>query len=362
MSSRPKIVVEDDPFTRLIGVVLDPNTTEERHNAFADFFAHDEPDFRGWCEMVRREARAITPADVRFVSTAAEMRANLPDADAIVVESARLTQTDLDAAPRLKVVQRYGVNLRNIDVLACAARGIAVRPFRRRANISCAEHAFLLMLMLARRVKEIDGVISIEQAAAAGYDYRPFNRKHTANANWARIPSLLPLNESTVGIIGLGEIGRELAIRAKVFGMTVLYHQRNPLPDTIEQELGVRYAPLDHLLETSDFVIPLLPPGPATHDYLDRARIAMMKHGAFLINVSRAQVINRTALIDALKSGAIGGFGLDPQYEEPGRSGDELLSFPNVILTPHTAAQPRFNALRDLRELIAGLSQTLAAA
>lgn len=93
---------------------------------------------------------------------------------------------------------------------------------------------------------------------------------------------------------------------------------------------------------------------------IDGTRLAQMKCGACLINVSRAEIVERTALIDALASGHLGGFALDPLYEEPGRSDDELPKFENVILTPHIAAQPRFNALNDIEELIVGLARALA--
>ena len=105
-------------------------------------------------------------------------------------------------------------------------------------------------------------------------------------------------------------------------------------------------APLDRLLAESDWVVPQLPYTPQTHHFINRERLAHMKPGAFLVNISRANVIDRDALIEALRSGHLGGFALDPLYELPGRGDDELLSFPNVVLTPHIAAQPRSNFLR----------------
>ena len=125
MSALPVIVVEDDPFTRLIQIVLDPATSEERHSAFADFMSPDEPDFGGWCSRVRAASPGLCPAQVRMVTSDAEMRAQLPDACALVVESFRVGQDDLAAAPRLKIVQKYGAILRNIDTAACKARAPA---------------------------------------------------------------------------------------------------------------------------------------------------------------------------------------------------------------------------------------------
>jgi phosphoglycerate dehydrogenase-like enzyme len=354
------LVVEDDVFLRLIEVVLDPSSGAERRAAFADYFAHDEPDFEGWCARVRMRAGDLVAADVRLVETKAELRANLADADAVVVESLALGGDEFAAAPRLKVVQKYGVGLRNIDTEAAAARGIKILTLRRRANIACAEHAVGLMLAQAKMTTRLAGHISVEALAKLGYHYHPFDRRHTPNSNWARIPGVRMLHDATLGIIGLGEIGREIALRAASFGMRVLYTQRRQLAAAEESTLQITYASLDTLLAESDWVIPQLPGGPGLRNLIGRAELARMKPSAFIVNVSRPDVVDRAALIEALRSGRLGGFALDPQYEAPGRSDDELLAFDNVILTPHIAAQPRFNALDDIEDLIVGLAKEFA--
>jgi phosphoglycerate dehydrogenase-like enzyme len=354
------LVVEDDRFLRIVGVVLDPKTSPERYAAFADFFAHDEPDFTGYCERVRARVGSLYPSEVRLVETPEQMRAALPGSRALVVESLRVGEAELAAGGDLRVVQKYGSNPRNIDLAACAAKGIKVLTLRRRANIACAEHALALMLMLARKLHRLTGRISVEQLADAGYRYKPFDRRHTPNSNWPRISGLRTLNGATVGIIGLGEIGREIAVRAAAFGMRILYYQRSRLTEAEERELHASYVPLEELLVESDWVVPQLPGGPAAQGFIGRAQFAAMKPGACLVNISRADIVDRTALIEALKSGRLGGFALDPLYEAPGRSDDELLGFDNVVLSPHIAAQPRFNALDDLAEMMERLSKEFA--
>jgi phosphoglycerate dehydrogenase-like enzyme len=356
---RPVIVVEDDVWTRLLGVVLDPNASAERWTAFTDFMSPDLPDFRTWCEKLRTAAPAIYPSDVKLVS-AEDLHRHLASADAVVTESLKIGEEELALAPHLKVVHKYGAILRNIDVAACNARGVKVLAVRRRANISCAEHAFALMLTLARRMQDLGGLISIDQLAAMGRKYTPFDRRHTPGANWGRFSGLRPLNGSTMGIIGLGEIGREIAQRATAFGMTVFYFQRTRLPPAGEESLGVTYRPLEVLLADSDWVVPQLPLDSSTLNFLDRERLAVMKPGACIVNVSRAELIDRQALLEALRSGHLAGFALDSQYEEPGRPDDELLSFDNVILTPHMAGSPRLNGLADIEDIIAGLAEALA--
>jgi phosphoglycerate dehydrogenase-like enzyme len=356
----PVLVVENDVFLRLLAVVLDPASSAERRAAFADYFAHDEPNFEGYCARLRARAAPLNPSQVRLVDTPRELRDNFAEADALVLESLPVTAADFAAAPRLKVVQKYGTIARHIDTAAAAARGIKVLTLRRRANIACAEHAVGLMLAQAKMTTRLAGRISVEALAELGYHYQPFDRRHTPNSNWARIPGVRMLNDATLGIIGLGEIGREIALRAAAFGMRVLYHQRRQLPDAEEHTLAVTYAPLDTLLAESDWVIPQLPGDAGLRHLIGRDELARLKPTAFIVNVSRPDVIDRAALIEALREGRLGGIALDPQYEAPGRSDDELLGFDNVILTPHIAAQPRFNALSDIDDLITGLSREFA--
>src|SRR5262249_57842078 len=130
--------------------------------------------------------------------------------------------------------------------------GVKVLTVRRRANIACAEHAFALMLTLARRMHRIGGLSSIEQLAAAKLSYKPFDRRHTPGANWARIPGTRSLNGSTIGIIGLGEIGREIALRAAAFGMNILYFQRTRLPAGEEETLPPPPPPVGAPLGSND--------------------------------------------------------------------------------------------------------------
>jgi phosphoglycerate dehydrogenase-like enzyme len=356
---KPILIVEDDVWTRLIGVVLDPTTSPERWSAFADFMSPDLPDFRAWCDKVKTAARSLYPSEVRLVKSQDELRSNLAAAEAIVTESLRIGPEELALAPGLKVVHKYGAILRNIDVAACASRGVRVLTVRRRANISCAEHAFALMLMLARRMADLNGLISIEQIFVGGRSYTPFDTRHTPGANWGRFSGMRSLNGSTLGIIGLGEIGREIAMRAAAFGMTTRYFQRTKLSQDDERALNVSYRPLDRLLADSDWIIPQLPLDATTLGIIDRERLNSMKPGACIVNVSRAELIDRDALLDALRSGQLGGFALDPLYEEPGRPDDELLSFDNVILTPHMAGSPRFNGLQDIEDVIAGLADAI---
>jgi phosphoglycerate dehydrogenase-like enzyme len=356
-----KFVVENDSFLRLIQVVLDPNAPKERIDAFAHFCKHDTPDFAAWCEKIRAQARQIYPTDVRLVDNQTELQANLSGATAAVVEELTLGTEEIAAAgSSFKIVQKYGFTTRNIDGAACANSGVKVLTIRRRANISTAEQALMLMLALARQVTRNANLISVKQLKDAGYEPTTYDRSHTPNGNWARIPGMVTLYQRQLGIIGLGEIGRELALRALALGMHIVYSQRTRLPEEVERQYQATYCSLDELLAGSDVVSVHLPRGPATAGFIGRDQLAIIKPGAFLINVSQPNQVERHALCEALAAGRVGGFGLDTFYEEPGEADDPLIQFPNVIVTPQLGGSPRWNSLDDIEEVIVSLSRHLA--
>ncbi len=291
--------------------------------------------------------------------TQEDLRAKLPGAEAIVTESLAVGLDELAAGNDLKLVQKYGMITRAIDAAACRERGIPVATQRRRSNIACAEHSIALMLDIAKKLHITHGLLSMEQLQAAGYQPKMYDRRHTGNSNWARIPGIRMLYESTLGIVGFGEIGRELSIRAAALGMRVLYWQRTPVPAAEAAVYGAEYAPIESMLAQSDFVSVQLPGNASTRHILDRGRIAQMKPGCILVNSSRSDLIERAAVLDALASGHLGGFGLDTPYDEPGAADDPMLAYPNVTITPHTAAQPRTNALKDLGEMMIGMAGLL---
>lgn len=357
----PALVVEDDAFLRLVQVVLDPRTPAARVAAFAHFVAHEEPDFAGWCAQLRARLKSLYPAEVRLVRTPEEVRSALPGAHALIVEALAVGEPEIAVAGgALRAVQKYGTVLSNVDAEACARAGVRMLTLRRRANMACAEHALALLLALARRIPETAGLVSVEQLRAAGFSPTHYDREHTAAANWARVTGLRDLFRGTLGIVGLGEIGREVALRAAAFGARLLYTQRRRLAPQEEARYGARYAPIEELLAQSDFVTLHLPLNDATRGLIGARELALMKPSAMLVNVSRPELVDRAALLDALAAGRLGGVGLDPHYDAPGRADDPLLAHRNAIVTPHLAAAPRYNALEDIEELLLGLDRALA--
>lgn len=356
--SSPRIVVEEDVFTRVLGVILDPSTDAARVAAFEDFFAHDIPDFRGWLAALRALPPGVSrQGGVRrlAVGTAQGAAASRRGAGGIAGGGT----PGAGAGAAVARGQKYGVVTRNIDVQACERHGVVVLTLRRRANIACAEQAMMMVLALAKRLAELNGRTTVRRLREAGFQPAPFDRAHTPGSNWARVSGISMLSGATMGIIGMGEIGREIAQRARSFDMRIVYTQRTRLAAEDEAALGVEYLEMDELLGRSDWLVPQLPATPSTEGLLDAARFAKLKKGARLVNVARAQVMDREATLAALRDGTLAGMGLDTLWSEPGADDDELLGYPQVVLTPHMAGSPRLNATADFEELVAGLDRAL---
>ncbi|MGB0629772.1 MAG: 2-hydroxyacid dehydrogenase [Alphaproteobacteria bacterium] len=353
------IVVQDDKILRFLQVILDPGVAPERVDAFRDYLAFDISDPDAWFGEQRARASAIYPSRIVMAEDEDAMRAALPDADAVVSESFRIGKDELAAGPNLKLVQKFGIDARNIDFDACEAAGIPVRTLRRRVNGTVAEHAILLMLAVGRKLTETDGALDFESLQALGYKPAKFDPDHVAGANWARIHGLRSLQGATLGALGLGEVGREVATRARAMGMDILYYQRTRLPEDIEAACSATYVSYNELLERSDFISVHLPLTATTEGMLDADAFARMKPGAIIANISRAHIIDRDALIGALDSGRLGGAGLDVHYEEPGAPDEPLKNYSNVVLSPHIAVAQRAHNLADTAELVGNLADIL---
>ena len=346
-----RIVIEEDKFLRMLPVIFDPETPAEHRRAIADFFAHDEPDFAGWCRRVRQQIPGLFPAEIAFARDQADLTEKLATADGVIVEGLVIGEAELAAAPRLAIVQKFGALVPNIDVEACARRGVAVDILRRRVNVAVAEQAFAMMIALVKRLCELNGLVEEAALRKAGFDLTPYDRRYTGNSNFARIPGLRTLRGATLGLVGLGEIGREIARRAQAFEMDILYFQRHRVAPMEEAALGARHASLAELMERAHVISIQLPLNASTRGLIDRSLLERIKPGAILVDVARAELVDRAALYDALESGRLGGFGVDAGYEEPARPGEKLLAYPNVVYLPHTAVASRQNALDDVEEM-----------
>src|SRR6185436_17889398 len=241
------------------------------------------------------------------LTTKDNLNAEIADAEALIVRSAtKVTPELLDKAPRLRVVGRAGVGVDNIDLEEATRRGVLVMSTPGGNAVSVAEHTFALLLGLARQVPRLDKAMhegKWEKGSAAGTEVRG----------------------KVLGLIGLGRIGGEVAVRAEAFDMKVLGY------DPFISEAAAR-----KLLAESDFISLHTAVSPATQNMIDAKALGMMKKGARLVNAARGELIDETALAEALKSGHLAGAALDVFVEEPPKSG-ALTGLPNVVATPHVA-------------------------
>ncbi len=357
--TRPLVVIEDDTITRLAQVALDPDTEPARQNGIHAYYTADGTDFPSWLKATREAISGLYPARVVMAFDQDDLRAKLRDADALILQDFSFGSAELAAAPRLKIAHKFGAILRNIDLAACAARNVAVKAQPRRVNVACAEHAMMLILALAKRITEVNGCMTLDRLRAAGFRPKVLDPKHSARSNWGRVTGLRTLNGATLGIFGMGEIGRPLAQRAAAFNMNVIYHQRNRLEPEWESALRIRHVALDELLATSDYVALLLPSNAGTKNIIGAREFARMKPGAILINTSRAELVDRAACLLALQSGRLAAAGLDMLWAEPTTEDDEFLRLPNVISTPHVAIAGRENGLKDMAELLGNVHRAV---
>jgi glyoxylate reductase len=249
----------------------------------------------------------------------------------------------LDRLPAVRVVSNFGVGVDHIDLAAAAARGIPVGNTPGAVDGATADLAFALLLAAARRVVEGDRF-------ARGPDFVRYD------------PSFMPGREvhgSTLGVVGLGRIGEQVARRARGFDMTVLYHNRRRRPD-VESALGVRYAAFDDLLAAADFVVLTVPLTPETHGLIGRAELARMKPTAVLVNVARGPIVDTAALAEALAAGAIAAAGVDVTDPEPLPRDHPLLRLANVVITPHLGSNTERTRRRAAEMSVANLMAGLA--
>jgi glyoxylate reductase len=282
-----------------------------------------------------RVTRTLLPAVEKRMAELFDTRFNADDVpltrDALVAAMADCdvlvpTVTDtIDASiiaaapPRLKLIASYGAGVNHIDLAAAKAKGIMVTNTPGVFTDDTADLTMALILNVPRRLGE--------------------GHRAMRNGEWSGwSPTGMlghRIGDKTLGIIGLGRIGEAVAMRAKAFGMNIIYNKRSRLPASVEDELGITFEPdIDRLVARSDIITLHCPLTADTDKIINADRIAHMKPNAYVINSSRGELIDEDALIAALQSGRIAGAGLDVYTHEPAVD-SRFLSIPNAVLLPH---------------------------
>ncbi len=251
-----------------------------------------------------------------------ELIEKVGDLDAIIVRSATKVRKEMiDRAKNLKVIGRAGVGLDNIDVEYAKSKGIKVINTPGTTSISVAELTIGHILSVIRKIA--------------------YGDREIRNGAWPKKKCKgIEMYGKTLGIIGFGRIGKEVAKRAEAFGMKIIYYDVHRVSEEVERELGIEYRNLDTLLSESDIVTLHVPLLPETKHMINRERIEKMKDGAILINAARGGIVDENALYKALKSGKLYGAALDVYENEPPND-SKLLELDNIVMSPHIGAQTK---------------------
>lgn len=257
--------------------------------------------------------------DFRYPKTLEGILENIKDVDGVIQVGMKIDDRILDNAPRLKVVSNISVGYNNYDLDAMRRRGIIGTNTPGVLDNTVSDLILGLMLNSGRRIPELD--------------------RFTKSGAWTKADNSSffgkDIHGSSLGIVGMGRIGEKVARRAKLgFGMEVAYFNRSRKLE-VEQELGISYKSMEELLESSDFVLLMTPLTEETTHLIGEKELKLMKQSAFLINASRGQVVDETALIKALQEGWIAGAGLDVFDKEPIEADNPLLKLQNAVTVPH---------------------------
>ena len=269
--------------------------------------------------------RELLPAgytlDVCATRNRQELLQRISAAGFVIAATTKVDEEALVAAPKLKLVQHQGVGYDNIDVDACRARGVRVALTPEGTTIGVAEHTFLLILALYKRLRTAETALRSGQWPV-----------------WELRSTSFELAGKTLGLVGYGRIGRAVASRANAFDARVIYFDPFRAQPAAEREAGVTYTELDQLLRTADIVSLHLPLTPQTRHIISDGELALMPPHAILINTARGALVDETSLYRALTIGQIAGAGLDVFEQEPAVAGNPIHSLENVVVTPHILA------------------------
>lgn len=264
-----------------------------------------------------REALPEDGFDLKAVDTVEAYDA-MTDAEILILRIFKASGEMMERNPGLKMILRWGAGYDSVDIKAAGARGILVTNTPGANAAAVSELAVMLMLAVGRRLL-----------------------RHTSSLSkgeWSKntfLNSSFCLNNKLTGIIGGGNIGRQVAAKAQAFGARVQYYDPNRLPPDMEEKWGMTYVPLETLIETSDIISLHVPLLESTRHMLGQEEIERMKDGAVIINTARGGLIDDKALVRAVRSGKLAGAGLDGVENEPLSADDPLVQEPDIIVTPH---------------------------
>ncbi len=282
------------------------------------FIWKNRPDYE---QRIPRDLRWVRIGSDAGGTYAAQDLAQARECDAVIAAHEPVGPPLLDALPHLKIVQRMGVGINTVDLAACSRKGIPVCNLGDVNKDALGEHGMALLLALTRRIVE--------------------NHELLRAADWTGARAVLDgtfeLKGRTLGVLGFGKAGYELARRAKAFGMRIVYHNRSDVDARLVESVEAQPRTQAALLRESDVVAIAVSLNPSTQNMLDAKALALMKPTAYLINLARGGIVDERALAEALNAGRLAGAGLDVFSVEPIAPDNPLLKAKHVVLTAHSA-------------------------
>ena len=267
-------------------------------------------------ELFASHGIAVVVPEVNERMEEADLIPLLPDIDGVICGDDRFTERALKSAPRLKVLSKWGTGIDSIDQEACRRMGIRICYTPNALSEAVADSVLGYMLCFCRRL--------------------PWMDRAMRSGRWDKIPGRT-LRECTVGVVGVGNVGKTVIRRASGFGAKLLGNDPVEMPEAFLAETGVNMVPLDDLLEQADFISINCDLNPTSYHLMDEHAFHRARPQAVLINAARGPVVHERALIEALQEGRIAGAALDVFEEEPLPEGSPLRDMPNVMLAPHNA-------------------------
>lgn len=317
--------------------------TDSEYASVSKQVASDFPQLELVCVTDEQDAQQLATTDVVGVLT----------------QTATVSDDLLGKLDNLQAVIKLGRSYYNIDVQTVRERGLNFACVPRKGPNCVAELALTFIMSLSK-----DLLISHDSVANGTYRYRglrpEITSQHKMAFHWMKNSRVHEVREKTLGIIGMGEIGCELARRSSIMGMRNLYYKRSPLPAELEQLFDAEYRDLDTLLQESDYICVAIPHTPETEGMIGAEQFSLMKESAFFINIARGGIVDEEAMIDVLRERQIAGAGLDVFTYEPLEKDSPLCSLDNVILSPHIGGGTGSNRVLELSEGLQEMTRILS--
>ena len=257
--------------------------------------------------------------------------------DAILCYQAKISHQVISNSKSLKFIQKHGLNCKNIDIDAAREKNVTISTQTLLRNVTVAEQALALIIACARKL--IPGHTSVKNAVYLDKKIQPIKTSQwNIQPNWPELPGISEVYGSSVGIVGLGDIGMEIAKRCHSFGMEISYFQRTRHTPETETLYSASFSSFNELIQKVDYLVLVVPHTEETEGLIGKKEFGLMKRSATLINVGRGGLVQESELIEALRTKEIKMAGLDVYEIEPLPSSSPLINLDNVVLLPHTGA------------------------